>query len=62
MTKESVTAIGLVAAAEDNNVPSNANYLELMKYKDRHYEHYYIVKIRQRDIINLATDVVAERF
>ncbi|KAI0455693.1 hypothetical protein F5B21DRAFT_178737 [Xylaria acuta] len=62
VTKESATKTGLVAAAEEDNIPLDTDHSGLVKYDSRNHELYMIVRRRLAKIIDEAKKEVAERF
>ncbi|KAI1112399.1 hypothetical protein F5Y14DRAFT_442622 [Nemania sp. NC0429] len=62
VTKESATGTGLVAAADEDNVPLDADHSGLVKFESRHNQHYLIVKGRLSNIMARAPSVVDDRF
>ncbi|KAI8626567.1 ankyrin repeat-containing protein [Xylariaceae sp. FL1651] len=62
VTKESATKTGLVAAAEEDNIPLDTDHSGLVKYDSRNHELYKIVRGRLAKIIDEAKKEVAERF
>ncbi|KAI3325775.1 hypothetical protein HD806DRAFT_456639 [Xylariaceae sp. AK1471] len=62
VTKESATKIGLVAAAEEDNVSFDADHSALVKFESKDHEDYIIVKTRLCKLIEDSREVVANRF
>lgn len=62
VTKESATKIGLVAAADEDNVSLDANHSTLVKFESRHHQHYQIVKGRLIGIMAAGAEVISSRF
>lgn len=62
VTQESATTIGVVSAAQEDNIPLHTDHSGLVKYDSMNGQPYTIVSGRLQRIIDKARDVVAERF
>ncbi|KAI1274336.1 hypothetical protein F5Y07DRAFT_390609 [Xylaria sp. FL0933] len=62
VTRESATKIGVVSAAQEDNVSLNTNHSELVKFESMYHQPYTIVLGRLQRIMDQAKDDVAQRF
>ncbi|KAI0817884.1 hypothetical protein GGR55DRAFT_694079 [Xylaria sp. FL0064] len=62
VTRESATKIGVVSAAQEDNVPLHTNHSKLVKFESMYHQPYTIVLERLRRIVEKAVNDVARRF
>jgi hypothetical protein len=62
VTKESATRTGLVAAADEDNIPLDTDHSGLVKYDSMNHQLYDVVKGRLAKIIDGAEEEVSRRF
>jgi hypothetical protein len=62
VTEKSATSTGLVAAADEDNIPLNTDHSGLVKYSSRNQSDYIIVRERLGRLANEAKLEVPKRF
>jgi len=62
VTEQSATSTGLIAAADEDNIPLNLDHSGLVKYENRSQDEYSIVKTRLMTLVDEAIPSISKRF
>uniref|UniRef100_A0A8H7NFB6 NACHT domain-containing protein n=1 Tax=Bionectria ochroleuca TaxID=29856 RepID=A0A8H7NFB6_BIOOC len=62
VTEESATSTGIVATADEDNIPMNADHSGLVKFSSRNHGGYLVVQERLRILIEETKQQVSQRF
>ena len=62
VTEKSATSTGLVAVADEDNIPFNTDHAGLVKYDSQEHGLYPIVKERLKTLVEKEAPRAAQRF
>lgn len=62
VTQKSATSIGLVASANEDNIPLESDHRDLVKYRSRRDPRYTVVQERIGRLVREAKGEVERRF
>ncbi|CAH0052972.1 unnamed protein product, partial [Clonostachys solani] len=62
VTEQSATSTGIVATADEDNIPMNADHSGLVKFSSRNHGEYLVVQERLRQLVEETKQKVSQRF